>query len=85
MPGDEINWDDPTQRAALAERVGPERYNALHAEHVARSSLAVVNGYRIRPINTQFGRLFQIVGTTRAEPTLERAKTYAASLEPGGG
>jgi len=81
---DIINWDNPAERFRLAETVGTEEYNRLFEEHFKQSIVCSVNGYGIRPVNSRFGRLFAIVGTTRAFSDLEEAKAYAASLPAGG-
>lgn len=77
-----IDWTDPAARAALAERLGPAAYNQAHAKHIATSIVATVNGYRIRPIQSRFGRLFAVAGTDTAYPTLAEAEAYARSLPP---
>lgn len=77
-----MNWDDPAARAALIERVGIDRYNAMHREHVARSTLVSVKGYAIRPVSGRFGRIFMIDGTGTGYATLDAAKRAAAKLAP---
>jgi hypothetical protein len=39
-----------------------------------------VNGYDIRPVQTMFGRLYQVMGTKQAFSTLDKAETFARSI-----
>ena len=78
-----MNWDDPIQRAELINRVGPTEYNRLIQKHFEDSTVAIVNGYRIRPVSSQFGRLYLVSGTNGAFRKLEEAKKFAASRAPG--
>jgi len=72
-----INWDDPEERLALIERVGPEEYNRLYREQMERETVATINGFPIRHINTRFGRLFSVDGTGKAFATLGEANAFA--------
>jgi hypothetical protein len=72
-----MNWDDPTERFALIERVGHEEYNRLFAEHQKASVIATVAGHAIRPVGSRFGRLFAVGGTDRAFATQREAEQYA--------
>ena len=77
-----IDWDDPSARCALIEKVGIDEYNRLVTKHIKDSIIEVVNGRSIRPINTRFGRLFAVSephsgASTQAFSTLERARAYA--------
>ena len=45
-----IDWSDPAACNRLAEFVGPDEYNRLHAEQMARSTVATVNGHAIRKV-----------------------------------
>lgn len=74
----DIDWDDPAARARLIDRIGPQAYNAAIKAHHAKSVVATVNGYTIRPVMSRFGRLFQIDGLQVAYQTLEQAKAKAA-------
>lgn len=78
-----IDWDDPAARGALIDRIGIDAYNAAIAEHHEKSAVAIVNGYRIRPVGSRFGTLMFIDGANSAYVTLDAAKHYAATLEPG--
>lgn len=79
-----MNWDDPEARLALVERVGHTEYNRLiAAHHAAASVVATVNGHPIRPVNTRFGRLFQVGKTGRAFSTQPEAETFAKTTEAG--
>ena len=73
-----IDWDDPVARARLSERLGHEAYNTAQAEHIEQTVVATVNGYKIRPVQTRFGRLFFIMGMNIAFPTLAEAEAHAA-------
>jgi hypothetical protein len=79
-----INWDDPAARLELIERVGADEYNRLHAEHMKRQTVATVNGYGIRKVNTPYGQLFAVDGTTTtmAFRTLDEAEAYARECQP---
>jgi hypothetical protein len=73
-----IDWNDPEARFRLIEQVGPDEYNRLHAEHLRRSTVAIVGGHAIRPVNSsRFGRLFVVGDTGRAFSILPQAETYA--------
>ena len=65
-----MNWDDPTARLALIERVGTTEYNRLITEHIQRRL--------IRPVSTRFGTLYAVRGTTMAFSTEAEAEKYAA-------
>lgn len=78
-----MDWNDPAARARLIDRVGPDRYEQMQEEHFAASSTGMVNGYRIRPVQSRFGRLFSIDGTTFAYSTQAQAEAEAAKLPPG--
>ena len=71
-----MNWDDPTERAALIERVGPMEYNRLHAQHQDASVVEIVAGWRIRRVGSQFGTLFA-VGPSWAFSTIDQARDHA--------
>lgn len=75
-----MNWDDPVQRAALIESVGPEEYNRQFEKHREDSTVARINGHRIMPVGTAFGRLFMVEGTGSAFHTQEEAEAFAASV-----
>jgi hypothetical protein len=70
-----IDWNDPTARFALIERVGLRRYNELHTERIV---VATVGGHAIRPVNSsRFGRLFVVGDTGRAFRRQQAAEAYA--------
>lgn len=75
-----MDWDNAADRARLIESVGPTEYNRLQAEYISASTVATVNGYRIRPVNSRFGLLFMIDGAGVAYATLERAEDEASKL-----
>ena len=50
-----IDWSDPATRDRLIECVGPDEYNRLHAEQMARSTVATVNGHAIHKVQSRFG------------------------------
>lgn len=79
-----MNFDNPADRATLAASVSTAEYNRRIREHFAKSSVATVNGYSIRPMGTRFGRLFIVHGTKRAFATLAQAEAYASTLECAG-
>ncbi|WP_233854160.1 hypothetical protein [Paraburkholderia sp. HD33-4] len=72
-----MNWDDPAERAALAERVGPTEYNRLFSEHLDASIVEWVAGHAIRPVGSRFGRLFTVGNTGYAFRLLTEAQDYA--------
>lgn len=75
-----MNWDDPIARATLLEKVGLKEYNRQLDEHHVASTIETVNGHKIRPVSSMWGRLY-IVGETRhAFSTLEAARKYAEDL-----
>jgi hypothetical protein len=75
-----MNWDDPTDRAALIERVGPDEYNRLIEEHHESSTVARINGYRIRPVGSRFGTVFVIDGAGFGFATQAKAEAHARTL-----
>lgn len=77
-----MNWDDPIARARLIEQVGAEEYNRQFEAHLAASVVADVNGHKIRPVATRFGRLFQVGNTGAAFYTLDEAKRFAEQEPP---
>jgi len=79
-----MNWDDPAERVALLERVGPIEYNRQHAENMRARVVSRVNGYDIRLTSSRFGRLYAVSGTRSAFLTQEQAETYARKLSLGG-
>jgi len=72
-----MNWDDPSARAALAMRLGPDGYNKAFEAHLKESTVATVGGHAIRPIGTRFGRLFSVGSTGTAFSTQAQAEEYA--------
>jgi hypothetical protein len=77
-----IDWDDPVARPRLIESVGTDRYNEMIQQHFVDSAVSTVNGYRIRPVGTRWGRLFTVDGTSKAFAKLPDAEEYARSLPP---
>lgn len=79
-----MDWNDPAQRAHLAERVGPAEYNRLFEENRQASIVSRVNGYEIRPVHSgRFGKLYMIEGTGTAYIHLDLAEDYARGLPKG--
>lgn len=78
-----MNWDDPTERLRLIERVGTEEYNRQLEAHQQASVVDTVNGHFIRPVGTRFGRLYSVVGTDSAFPELDQARDHAQGLPAG--
>lgn len=57
-----MNWDDPSARAALIERVGPTEYELL--AHREAGILRRIGPYTLRPVNSsRFGRIIMIDGS----------------------
>ena len=73
-----IDWSDPAARHRLIECVGPDEYNRLYAEQMARSTVAIVNGHAIRKVQSRFGKLYQVGTTGAAFNAFEAAKTFAS-------
>lgn len=78
-----MDWNDPEARLALIEAVGAEEYNRRFEQHKEESTVAVVNGYRIRPVSSRFGTLFLVDGTRSAYSTQRAAEAAARALAPG--
>jgi hypothetical protein len=76
-----MNWDDPAERLALIERVGVDEYNRLIQQHFKDSVVLTVNGHGIRPVQTRFGRLYQVGNTGTAFATLAEAEKFANETE----
>jgi hypothetical protein len=72
-----VNGDDPTARAELIERVGPDRYNDALRAHLESITVVTGSGHAIRPTNTRFGRLFVVGATGRAFPKQSDAEDFA--------
>lgn len=72
-----MNWDDPTERARLMERVSTAEYNRLAAEHQRQTIIDTVNGHAIRAVSTRWGRLYSVGDTGRAHATIEGARMIA--------
>lgn len=77
-----MNWNDPAQRLALIEAVGPEEYNRRHQAHLDRSTIETVNGYPLRSVDTTWGTLYLVEGTRMAFETLRQARQHARSIAP---
>ena len=73
-----IDWSDPAARDRLIECVGPDEYNRLHAEQMARSTVATVNGHAIHKVQSRFGKLYQVGRTGTAFIEFEAAKNFAS-------
>ena len=73
-----INGSDPAVRNRPIERVGPDEYNRLHAEQMAPSTVATVNGHAIRKVQSRFGKLYQVGRTGTAFSAFEAAKNFAS-------
>ena len=73
-----IDWSDPAACNRLAEFVGPDEYNRLHAEQMARSTVATVNGHAIRKVQSRFGKPYQVGRTGTAFSAFEAAKNFAS-------
>lgn len=72
-----MNWDDAKARFQLIEAVGVAEYNRLLRQHQKDSTVAVVNGYAIRPVGSRFGRIFMLDGTTTGFATQAAAEDCA--------
>jgi hypothetical protein len=48
-----IDWNDPAARNRLIECVGPDEYNRLHTEQMARGPVATVNGHAIHKVTVR--------------------------------
>lgn len=73
-----VDWNDPASRARYIDQVGPDAYGEAQAKRFKDSTVSTVNGYGIRPVQTRFGRLFQVIGTEMAFSTLEESEKYAS-------
>lgn len=72
-----IDWNKPEERARLIERVGPDRYNELFAEHRRQSIVSTAGGHEIYPVvSGRFGQIFMVSGLTGFS-TLAQAETWA--------
>jgi hypothetical protein len=80
-----IDWNDIAARNRLIERVGPDEFNRLHAEQMACSTVAIVNGHTIRKVQSRFGNLYQVGTTGPAFSAFEAAKTFASKKKGASG
>lgn len=72
-----MNWDNPNERAELVERLGVKAYNQAFEEHINKITVAVIGGHKIYPVNTRFGKLFNVGNTGKAFQELSVAESYA--------
>jgi type IV secretory pathway protease TraF len=72
-----MDWNDPTQRAALIDRIGVDANNRALAQHFKDSTVETVNGRAIRIVGSRFGRVYMVDGTGRGHATLEGARKIA--------
>lgn len=77
-----IDWNDPAARFHLADSVGTDEYNRLFHEHVKSDTVAIVNGWRIRPTGSRFGTIFLVVGADVGYSTQAEAEAHAGRLAP---
>lgn len=63
-----IDWNDPTARLALIERVGAAEYNRLISAWIAENP--------IRPVASRFGTLYAVGTTGRAFSTRAEAEQF---------
>ena len=78
-----MNWDDPVARYNHIESVGIDQYNRDIKQHFIDSTIEIVNGYRIRPVGSRFGRLFFVHGSNSGFLKIEQARDHANSLPKG--
>ena len=69
-----MNWDSPEERFALIERVGIEEYNRQITAHL--NALP-----SIYPVQSRFGTLWAVKGTTSAFSTREAAEQFQLLAE----
>jgi hypothetical protein len=72
-----MNWNDPTERLELIERVGAIEYSRLLREHEAAAAIEHVNGHAISRVASRFGPLFHVGGTNNAFKSLAQAREFA--------
>lgn len=77
-----MNWDDPAARARLIDQVGVAEYNRQFEAHRSASVVSTVNGHKIRPVGSRFGRLFMVGDTGTAFQKLADAEAFAAKEPP---
>ncbi len=66
-----VNWNDPAARLSLVERIGIPAYNAaLDAHHKALPD--------IYPVQSRFGTLYAVKGTTMAFTSRALAEKHLA-------
>jgi hypothetical protein len=79
-----MNWDNPAERLALIQRVGVAEYqrllNEYGDEHRERTTVAVINGRSIWPVECKYGRVFAGQGLNVAFATLDGAIAHARTL-----
>jgi hypothetical protein len=67
-----MDWNNPTARLELLERVGHAEYTRLHN--------AYLDANPIRPVPSRFGTLYAVLRTGKAFSTREQAEEYLRSL-----
>jgi hypothetical protein len=73
-----MNWDNPEDRAALVQQIGVEAYNKAYENYIDESTVSIVGGHKIRPVNSRFGKLFNVGNTGRAFQKQSEAEKYAS-------
>lgn len=77
-----MDWDDPSSRAALLQRVGSDAYNSAFTAHLAAKAVTTANGHTIRATTTRFGRIYAVGDTGRGFSSLALADQYARATPP---
>lgn len=76
-----MNLNTPEGRLAATHALGHDGYNAAMKAHIDTSVVATVNGYRLRWVDSRFGRLCQVLDADGvAFQTMKQATTHANSL-----
>ena len=76
-----IDWSSPEARYNLIEQVGPAEYSRLHANQMEKAVCKIVNGHKIRRMQTRFGMVYQVGDTGMAFHKLEMAEGHAWTTE----
>jgi hypothetical protein len=82
-PSASFDLDLPEERARALHELGLDGYNHAMLTHLARSTVAIVNGYVIRRIRSRYSEIFVIVGADIAAPTYAAARHQANDLPHG--
>lgn len=67
----------PEERYRYLRANGTDAYNRMMREQFDRDTVATANGYGIRRVDSRFGTLYMVEGTSSAFRTVDEAVNFA--------